>query len=344
MVRAVALLGIVVLNYYGFLMQAGAPREPGALGALFDPYLGPMAFPPAATFVVVAGAGASLMTASLTGAALRRSRVVLVRRGALLFAVGWVVDLAWRGTILPYFGAMFALAALLVVLPRRRVLLVGGAAAVAASAVSWWSFDQRSRGRSVEWLTDPPHWTPQGLFLDTVVNGTHPLLPWLAFFCAGVLLGRVMGRPGWHGPTLGLGLVLVGAATLVAQLAASAPPTVQLLASTAPPSAGLAYTATTLGAALVVVAGVSWLAERAPRSLAVDVLRRAGTMSLTIYLAHMLVFRVLVDGLDVVPLTGLRPALLLSVAFWAAAVVAAWWWQRRFGIGPAEAAYRRIAG
>ena len=67
-------------------------------------------------------------------------------------------------------------------------------------------------------------------------------------------------------------------------------------------------------------------------------------MSLTIYLAHMLVFRVLVDGLDVVPLTGLRPALLLSVAFWAAAVVAAWWWQRRFGIGPAEAAYRRIAG
>ncbi len=343
-VRAVALLGIVVLNYYGYLMIAGAPRQTGALGDFFDPFLGPVATPPAATFVLVAGMGASLMTRSATGPELRRHRVVLLRRGLVLFVSGWLVDLAWPGTILPYFGAMFAAAAVLVALSSRTVAVVGGVAAIAASALSWWALQQRQDGRSVDWLVDPPHWSPHGLVLDTAVNGTHPLLPWLAFFCAGLLVGRRLGTPGWRPTSLGLGLVLVGAAALVAQLGSSGSIDVQLLTSTAPPSRSLVHTANLLGWALVACAVISWLAERAPRSVGVDVLRRAGALSLSIYLAHIVVFRVLVDGLEVVPLTGLGPALVLSVGFWAVAVVAAWWWHRRFGIGPAEAVYRAIGG
>ena len=33
----------------------------------------------------------------------------------------------------------------------------------------------------------------RGLLIDVFVNGTHPLLPWLAFFCAGIVLGRMLG-------------------------------------------------------------------------------------------------------------------------------------------------------
>ena len=344
MVRAVALLGIVVLNYYGFLVRAGAPLATGPVGGLLDPFLGPLATPPAATFVLVAGVGAALMTRSLAGPELRRSRVVLLRRGALLFVTGWLVDLAWPGTILPYFGGLFLAAAVLVALTSRRVLVVGAVAAAAASALAWWQVEQRSSGRSVDWLSDPPHWTPQGLVLDTVVNGPHPLLPWLAFFCVGLVLGRVLGEPAWRPRALGLGLVLLGAGALVAQLGSSGPLSVQVLTSAAPLSRSLVYTACTLGAALLAFAGISWLAERAPRSFPVDVLCRAGTMSLTIYLAHIVVFRVLVDGLGVVPLTGLVPALVLAMTFWVVAVLGAWWWHRRFGIGPAEAAYRWIGG
>lgn len=343
-VRAVALLGIVVLNYYGYLLIAGAPRQGGLLGNFFDPFLGPVATPPAATFVLVAGMGASLMTRSATAAQLRRLRLVLLRRGVVLFVSGWLVDLVWPGTILPYFGAMFAAAAVLVALSSRTVAVVGGVAAIAASAVSWWAVQQRQDGRSVDWLVDPTHWSPHGLLLDTLVNGTHPLLPWLTFFCAGLIVGRRLGTTEWRPTSLGLGLVLIGAAALVAQLGSSGSLQVQLLTSTAPPSRSLVHTANLLGWALVACVVVSWLAERAPRSVAVDVLRRAGAMSLTIYLAHIVVFRVLVDGLGVVPLTGLRPALVLAAGFWAVAVVVAWWWHRRFGIGPAEAAYRTIGG
>lgn len=343
-VRAAALVGVVVLNYYGYLIIAGSPREVGRVGDLFDPYSGPLATRFAATFVLVAGVGATLMTRSATGSELRRRRVVLLRRGLLLFVVGWLVDLAWEGTILPYYGAMFAVAAVLVALSSRWVAAAAGAAALAAAALSWWVLERRLDGRSVDALLDPPHWSPQGLVLDTLLNGTHPLLPWLTFFCAGVLVGRALSRPGWRLTVFGLGCVLLGASVVVSRMASTGSLQLQLLTSTVPSTRSLAYTASALGSALLAYAVVSWLAERAPRSVGVDVLRRAGAMSLTIYLAHIVVFRVLVDGLGVVPLTGLGPALVLSVGFWAVAVGAAWWWHRRFGIGPAEAVYRAIGG
>lgn len=269
---------------------------------------------------------------------------MLLRRGLALFLVGWVVDLAWKGTILPYFGAMFATAAVLVVLSRRTLVAVGAVAAAVATVVAWWGVRQRASGGSVDWLVDPPHWSPQGLVLDTVVNGPHPLLPWLAFFCAGLVLGRVLDRPAWRLHTVGLGLVLLGGAALCARLGSSGSLSVQVLTSTAPPTRSLAYTASTLGAALVAYAGVTWLAEHAAWSFPVEVLRHAGTMSLSIYLAHIVVFRLLVDGLGVVPLTGLAPAVLLAAGFWLVAVLAAWGWRRRVGIGPAEAAYRWVGG
>lgn len=343
-VRAVALVGVVVLNYHAYLMIAGAPRQPGAWGELLDPRTGPLATRFAATFVLVAGVGATLMTRSASGAELRRRRVVLLRRGLLLFVAGWLVDLAWQGTILPYYGAMFAVAAVLVGLSSRLLAVVGAAAALAAAVLSWWLLRQRTAGRPVDWLVDPPHWSPQGLVLDTVVNGSHPLLPWLAFFCAGMLLGRVLRRRGWRATVLGLGMVLLGGAAVVARLGATGSLEVQLLTSTAPSSRSLIYTASVLGSSLLAYAGVSWLAERRPHGPVVEVLRSAGATSLTLYLLHIAVFRLLVDGLGVVPLTGLVPTLVLSAGFWVVAVLAAWWWHRRFGIGPAEAAYRRIGG
>ena len=36
---------------------------------------------------------------------------------------------------------------------------------------------------------------------DVAINGTHPLLPWLAFLCAGMVLGRVLTTPWWRRTT-----------------------------------------------------------------------------------------------------------------------------------------------
>ena len=47
------------------------------------------------------------------------------------------------------------------------------------------------------------------------VNGTHPLLPWLAFFCAGIVLGRLLDTTWWRTAAIGGGFTLFTIANLV---------------------------------------------------------------------------------------------------------------------------------
>jgi uncharacterized membrane protein YeiB len=176
------------------------------------------------------------------------------------------------------------------------------------------------------------------------VNGTHPLLPWLAFFCAGIVLGRLLVTDWWPPATAGLGFVLLAGAAL-ASASASTPYELVLL-STHPGDRGLVYVASALGTALVVFTVVSTIADRLTtrHPAAIDPLRRAGQMSLTIYVAHILVFNLLVDWLGWVEPGGVGTALGFAAVFWAAAIAAAVAWHRTWGRGPLERLYRAVGG
>jgi uncharacterized membrane protein YeiB len=89
---------------------------------------------------------------------------------------------------------------------------------------------------------------------------------------------------------------------------------------------------------------ISWLAERRPGIWPVRVLARAGQMTLTLYLAHVIVFNEVVHQRHWVRATGLDTALLFAGGFWLVAVLAGAWWHRRVGIGPLERIYRRFGG
>ena len=64
---------------------------------------------------------------------------------------------------------------------------------------------------------------------------------------------------------------------------------------------------------------------------------RAGQMSLSIYIAHALVFCLLVDWLDVVSPGSLGTSLLFALAYWLISTMAAVAYHKRFGRGPAVA-------
>lgn len=337
-VRALAILGVVVMNYHGYLINRGAQRDgsPTFLYDLFDPWVGPLATRFAATFVLTAGVGVTLMTRS------RRPGVswVLVRRGVLLYAAGLLFDFVWPGTILPYYGAMFVLAAVLWRLPNRGLFAVGGTAALAGFGLRWLVLERQLDGHATAWLTDPGERSPAGLLIDVLVNGTHPLLPWLAFFCVGIVLGRMLDRAWWRPVAAGSGLALFSIASMVAVGATG--PRREVLLGSDPWSRSLVYTASALGTALVAFAAVTWLAERFEGSAAIDWLRRAGQLSFTIYIAHALVFNLLVDWLDVIEPAGLFTALGFAVAYWLIALPLAAAYQRRFGRGPIEQLYRTL--
>lgn len=334
--------GVVVMNYHGYLIIKGAQRSGGALYDLFDPWTGPLSTRFAATFVLTAGVGVTLMTASSLDDPGRRTAMQwrLVRRGLVLYATGLLVDFIWPGTILPFYGAMFALAALLITLRSRWVLLVGLSAALAGWAINWWLYEQRLDGESTTWLTSPGSRSPMGLVYDVFVNGTHPLFPWLAFFCSGIVLGRILSLEWWRPVVTAVGFALFIGATLLTTAASGE--LAQVLLSDDPFDRGIVYVASALGTALLAFAGISWVADQYQSSAVVDWLQRAGQMSLTIYLGHILVFNLVVDWLGWIEPAGIGTALTAAAVYWFAASALAVAYQRRYGRGPAERVYRKL--
>jgi uncharacterized membrane protein YeiB len=342
-VRAVAMAGVVIMNFHGYMILRGGDRNGGWAYDFFDPWVGPLATRFAATFVLTAGVGVTLLTRSASGNRPRTNelRWILARRGLILYGFGMLFDFIWPGTILPYYGAMFVLAAGLFTLRSRWLFAIAVAAASAAWLIRWWRLERELDGHDTSWLTSPGPRSPRGLLLNVALNGTHPLLPWLAFFCVGIVLGRILVREWWQPLAVATGFVLFSGATLVNSTATT--DRALVLLSDDPFERGFAYTISALGTALLTFTAVWWLAERFRETPAVDWLRRAGQMSLTIYILHALVFCLLVDWLDLVPPGGLGTSMLFALTYWVASTAAAVAYQKRFGRGPAEYVYRKLA-
>lgn len=165
-VRAVALIGVVVMNFHGYLILRGGERSTSDVADLFDPWSGPLATRFAATFVLVAGVGVTLFTRRVTTPPVdprlvSDRRWVLVRRGLALYGGGLLLDLVWPGTILPYYGAMFVVAAVLFTWRGRWVVAVGAAAAVAGAGIAWWGLERRLDDRPLTWLFSPGRSSPR---------------------------------------------------------------------------------------------------------------------------------------------------------------------------------------
>jgi hypothetical protein len=236
---------------------------------------------------------------------------------------------------------MFVLAAVLFTLATRWIVAVGAGAAIAGALLAWWRLEQRLAGNATSWLDAAQAHSPRGLVLGVVVNGTHPLLPWLAFLCAGIVLGRGLGGTGWRPVTIGLGAALFVAATAIGSMASGDR---GALLSTDPWCRSLVYTASALGTALMAFGGITWLADRHPSSRLVVWLGAAGTLSLTLYVLHALLFDFVVNQLGWIRPTGLDTALAFAGCFWLIGITAAVLWRRRIGVGPFEWIYRWLGG
>lgn len=354
-VRAVALIGVVVMNYHGYVNGANAAAGPDStlFERWFDPFRGVLSTRFAATFVLVAGVGVTLLTrravAELDTAAVSAHRWRLVRRGLTLYGLGFVLEWIWPGTIIFFYGAYFVLGATLITLATRWIIVTGAVAAAGAAAVQVWSRVQTNAGHDTGWLFPAELDSFRNLMLRTFLGYTHPVLPWLAFFCAGIVLGRVLPRL----DALRWRLVGVAAAVLAATYALNAvvwrvvdeqTSVWRTVTSTRPMDRSLLYTAGTLATALIAYCLLSWWAERRADTFAVDVLGRAGQLSLSIYLAHIFVFNAAVDWFGWIGADGLGTALAFALVFWVGALLMASNWHRALGMGPAERLYRLLGG
>lgn len=362
MVRAIALIGVVVMNYHGYLIgvSGAAATANNFAERLFNPWTGVLSTRFAATFTMVAGIGVTLLTRRSVASGDREQRRAdrwrLRRRGLLLFAVGYSFDWVWGGTILPYYGLFFLIASFLFSLRARWLVVGASAVAVLAPALQFWSLHRQRAGGLRLWFLvyeRQGYRSHRDLVASYLFNGTHPPVPWLVFLIGGMLIGRALPRLAqlrWRLIGAGTGLVAVGylASTLLREAAqrrtGDAAAYLRAAAATDPNSRQFLYVMTTLGSSIVAVVVISQVAERFAGSRPVRLLAHAGQMSLTLYVLHALLFNEVVNLRHWIRPTGLDTALVFAGGYWVAAIIVGAAWHRWLGAGPLERLYRHFGG
>ena len=345
--RAVALVGVVVMNFHGYLNGDGRPSE--AVERLLDVSSGVLSGRFAAVFVLVAGVAITVGRPEVDGNPVRVSghRRRLLRRGAVLMLAGMALDHAWPGTIIFYYGVYFILASTFFNTRTRTIVSIGATSAVGAAVIATWEAVRRADGHSTAWLHPGSPDDPRDFLLRTMVDHTHPVLPWLAFLCVGMVIGRYYTTFARRATTVALTsipltAVVYAAVAILDSADLRGGTVVHALTSMQPFRRGLLFTTTTIGIAVTSLALVVAITERAA-SASLDALRRTGQLTLSLYLCHVVVFYVVTRWTHLVE-PGRWNGLMLGIVFWIIAVPTAAGWHRRYGRGPAERLYRLVGG
>jgi uncharacterized membrane protein YeiB len=354
--RAIALVGVVMMNYHAYLNKDKAfyPPHPSFAERIFNPLSGILTTRFAATFVLIAGMSIALLVQSAMQSGnvelIRSAQMKLARRGLFLYALGAAVQWIWPGTILFYYGAFLLISAVICTWTNRLLVTVSVASIAVSTGLSAWRGYQFFEGNFTQWLSPAPN-TPRNLLIRTFVDYTHPVFPWITFICAGIILGRSLERLTqfrthimlWSGVSLFV-TFLIRTFAMPDSITAQSDYVLQRALSTNNHDHSVLHVTSTLAVALLVFCCISFIIDSRVNSRAVTFLSRTGQMTLSIYLAHVLVFNLVVNWLNWVRPTGLDTALVLSLAFYVVAVPASSLYFRRFGIGPGERVYRAFGG
>ena len=354
--RALALVGVVVMNYHAYLNKSAAfyPERPSFAERIFNPLSGILTTRFAATFVLVAGMGIALLVQpairSENATLIRAAQMKLARRGLFLYAAGGAVQWIWPGTILFYYGAFFLIAAVICTWSNRSLLAVSAVSIAVSTGLTAWRGYRSFEGDFTQWLSPTPN-SPRNLLIRTFFDYTHPVFPWITFICAGIILGRSLQRLAqlrkqimmWSGFTL-LITYFIRTFAMPDSIATRTDYVLQRVLSTNNHDHALLHVTATLAVALLAFCIVSLITDSRKDHQAVEFLARTGHMTLSIYLAHVVIFNLVVNWLDWVRPTGLDTALALSLAFYLTAVPISSLYFRKFGIGPFERVYRAFGG
>ncbi|CAB5720448.1 Predicted membrane protein [Delftia tsuruhatensis] len=328
--RYFALAGMVFVNFRQAMHPAS--EAPGWLLALFHFLEGKAS----ATFVVLAGLGLVLATRSQERAT---ARIWTLRRALFLLVAGGLNLLIFPADIIHYYAVYFVLAiAWLQTGPRA---LLAGILGVALA--STWALLHLDYSQGWDWasLSYEGLWEPAGFARNLLFNGFHPVLPWFAFFLYGMLLARLpLAKASVQGALVAAGAAMSGLACALAWLGGDGPWAPWLATSPMPP--GPAYLLMGLGCASIAIGACLRLAERWPEGPWRGLLP-AGRMTLTLYLAHILIGMGILEAMGALDGTrGLGDVAWAATLYLLMATVAAWAWGRKVAQGPVEWVMRRL--
>ncbi|MBB4063610.1 DUF418 domain-containing protein [Gellertiella hungarica] len=338
--RFIAFAGMVIVNF-GLVLAADGGAH-GAAGSFISLFEGRAA----ATFVVLAGIGFSLMTHDG-----EKSDAFgpLLKRAGFLMAAGLLNMLVFPADILHLYAVYFLLGLAFIRLPSSALTVALCLCVVFATAALFvvdyeagWNWSDYSYA---------DFWSAQGFLRNLMFNGFHPVLPWFGFMLFGFLLARLpLANRRMQVRMILLGLVTAGAAAFASNLLASAPfikaAGLVDVVHIKPMPPGPLYVLSGLGTASVVIGLCLLVADLAGsrfRFLLAPFLA-TGRMTLSLYVGHILI------GMLVLVLLGYENSgeagvsLVATAVFVTLSVAFATSWMARFPAGPLEMLMRRLTG
>ncbi|NMH88246.1 DUF418 domain-containing protein [Flavivirga algicola] len=184
--RALAVFIMIIVHFN--LVLANTNNTESILASLLNMIQGKGA----ALFVVIAGAGISLMIKNNLlfndKIRLKEKQVLLFKRAAFLFVFGLMFTLVWPADILHSYGCYILIGA--IAMTRQSVYLWIGILLLIFSYPFILEFVDYEKGWN--WLnveyTDL--WSLNGFMRNFFINGFNPVVPWVAFILVGIWLGR----------------------------------------------------------------------------------------------------------------------------------------------------------
>ncbi len=346
--RALAVFGMVVVNFK--IVMGAEENGPVWLVNL----VGLLSGRAAATFVVLAGIGISLLSQKARlmcdSEKLKQDRLMLLKRALFLFVAGLLYTPIWPADILHFYGIYIALAAFLLSTSSRRLWACSGALVVASVALIF-LFDY-NQGWNWETLDYRGFWSPAGMVRHLFFNGFHPVVPWLSFLLVGMAIGRQnLGDTLVRRRIFTLGAVVALSAEglsrlLVNRLSSNADvtdqETIAAILGTGPMPPMPLYILAGAGTAVALIA---LLVSFGLRYEEADWLRpfvATGQLALTLYVGHVLLGMGTLEFLGCLENQTLPFSLFASVVFCVVGVIFAFFWRKRFKRGPVEIVMRYV--
>lgn len=348
MARALAVFGMVIVNFKVAMSATTGSTVLQNMASLLEGRA-------SALFVILAGVGIAFLTRAARESTdtqqINRGRKSLLKRGLLLIVVGLMFTVIWPADILHFYGFYFLLAALLFN-AAERVLLLSIAIITISFPVLMLVFDYQ---HGWDWATLSYHgfWTMEGMARHIIFNGFHPILPWCAFLLLGAWLGRQdFSSKAVRRKILKVSVVIVLSTELIFGLirlllhkynVGLSVDEINFLFSTSiiPPLPQ--YILAAGGSAVAIIMICLDIGERFPNGLLTQALTKTGQLSLTIYLAHVLIGMGTLEAMGSLYDQSIEFSLLSATCFCVAAVVFSVCWRKYFLMGPTEWMFRGLS-
>lgn len=184
--RGIALLGMMAVHSLIAVSDDGTPTLSYGISAGRA----------SALFAVLAGVGIAFTTgrAQVRRANWRPTAASLAARAAVIGVIGLLLgygEPTLAVVILPYYAILFLLAIPLVFLPTRMLAATGVLVTLIVPTVIEWLSpvlpEPSLENPTLPAIID----NPLGWATELFVNGEFPALPWVAYMCAGIVIGRL---------------------------------------------------------------------------------------------------------------------------------------------------------